>query len=254
MEKTVRNTESYLFDDSGKQFRRIPFYELSIEEWVVYEKGIPKYLIDFNRKNKPLIQDFRRKMQLGEELESIVWELGRFLSKEWTTKHNITGVALQNSQQQEVVELTFLDDLGELFIDLTFVADDQMDLELLADEDKLLKSHLADYVNGYWGLESAFIDSESNLNQMMLLLFGAGFSLNVLSSKNDRKIIDLTAYKQSCISTEQLDRLYPEWLKLSERENSMNEYGNFVSIIGFVERNLSKTYLMMIAEKRKHLV
>ena len=37
METIRRDTESYLFDDAGAVVRPIPFYELSIEEWVVYE-------------------------------------------------------------------------------------------------------------------------------------------------------------------------------------------------------------------------
>lgn len=238
MQTTIRDIESYLFSDSGREFRAIPFYELSIEEWVVYEKGNPRYMIDFNRRNKPLVQDIRRKMEHGEDLESIVQGLGRFLGKEWTTEHNINGTAIQNSQQLESVELIFLDDLRDFFIDLTFVADDQVDLELLADEDKLLSSHLAEYKNDYWGLESASIDSERNLTEMMTFLFGAEFSLNVLTSNNDRIVADLTAYKRNCITVEQLDSYYLEWLKLSGRENSMNEYGNFIGVIGYIQRNL----------------
>ena len=39
METVKRQTESYLFENSGEIFRGIPFYELSIEEWVVYQQG-----------------------------------------------------------------------------------------------------------------------------------------------------------------------------------------------------------------------
>src|SRR5690606_30744339 len=77
METVKRQTESYLFQNSEGQFRSIPFYELSIDEWVVYEKGIPKYLIDFNRRQMPLIQDIKTKLQNGEDLEETVWKLGR---------------------------------------------------------------------------------------------------------------------------------------------------------------------------------
>lgn len=119
--KTIKlQTESYLFNNAEGQFRAIPFYELSMDEWVVYEKGLPKYLLDFNRRDKPLIQDLTKKLKAGEDLENIVWELGRFLGKEWTTKHNITATEIPMSQQVEHVELSLLDDLSELFIDLIF--------------------------------------------------------------------------------------------------------------------------------------
>ena len=112
METIKRQTESYLFQTSDKVVRAIPFYELSIDEWVVYENGQPKYLLDFNRRHKPLIQDLREKLNRGEKLEDTVWKLGRFFGKEWTTEHKIEGTEIQTSQQTENIELILLDDLS----------------------------------------------------------------------------------------------------------------------------------------------
>jgi hypothetical protein len=56
MEIIHRQTESYLFENYGEVIRAIPFSEMSINEWVVYENKQPKYLIDFDRQSKPLIQ------------------------------------------------------------------------------------------------------------------------------------------------------------------------------------------------------
>lgn len=91
MEIVKRKTESYLFENLEGESKVFPFYELSIEEWVVYENRAPKYLIDFNRRHKPLVQDFRKKLEQGKELEAVVGELGRFLGRQWTTKCKITG-------------------------------------------------------------------------------------------------------------------------------------------------------------------
>jgi hypothetical protein len=82
MEIIKQQTESFLFENSDGQFRAIPFDELSMDEWVVYEKGLSKYLLDFNRRDKPLIQDLTKKLEAGEDLENIVWKLGRFFAKE----------------------------------------------------------------------------------------------------------------------------------------------------------------------------
>ena len=111
METVKLKTESYLFENSEGQFRAIPFYELSIDEWVVFEKGIPKYLIDFNRRQMPLIQDIKVKLQNGEHLEEIVWNLGKFLGKEWTTEQNIDLQEIPNSEKPEEIELIFLDNI-----------------------------------------------------------------------------------------------------------------------------------------------
>src|ERR1700749_3258129 len=115
MQTVNLQTESYLFENSEGQFRAMPFYELSIDEWIVFEKGKPKYLLDFNRRRMPLIQDIQTKLKDGQSLEDIIWKLGRFLGKEWTTKHNISASEIPNSQQVEQIELILLDDLAEIF-------------------------------------------------------------------------------------------------------------------------------------------
>src|SRR6478735_2856179 len=89
METVTLQTESFLFQSTDKQFRAIPFYNLTIDEWIIYEKGQPKYLLDFNRRTKPLIQDLTARLVNGERLEDTIQKLSRFLGRQWTTKHNI---------------------------------------------------------------------------------------------------------------------------------------------------------------------
>jgi hypothetical protein len=114
MESITLETESFLFEDSGIQFRSIPFYELSIDEWVVYEQGKAKYILDFNRREKPLIQDLKSKLDKGETLEEVVSQLGQGFGQDWTTRHHITATEIPNSQQIETIELLLLDDLSDL--------------------------------------------------------------------------------------------------------------------------------------------
>ena len=116
METVKLQIESYLFQNLEGQFRALPFYELSIDEWVVYEKGIPKYLIDFNKRQFPLIKEINTKLQNGEDIEEIVYKLGRVLGKEWTTKHNIIGTEIPNSQEIEQIELFLLENLSEFLL------------------------------------------------------------------------------------------------------------------------------------------
>ncbi len=74
-------TESYLFKNSKEVFRVIPLYELNINDWVDYENGIPKYLLNFNRRQMPLIQDLTIKLNKDEHLEDIILVLGKFCGK-----------------------------------------------------------------------------------------------------------------------------------------------------------------------------
>jgi len=127
MKTVTLQTESYLFQNSDGQFRATPFYELSIDEWIVFENGQPKYLLDFNRRTKPLVQDLTRRLNNGEELDEAVQKLGRFLGRQWTTNHNIQGSEIPNSQQVETITVSLLDNLADLFMDVYFVATNSID-------------------------------------------------------------------------------------------------------------------------------
>lgn len=248
METVKRQTESYLFQNSEEQFRAIPFYELSIDEWVVYEKGIPKYLIDFNRRQMPLIQDIKIKFQNGEDIEETVWKLGRFLGKEWTTKHNITGTEIPNSQEIEQIELILLDDLSELFIDLTFIATENIDLDILLNEQKLFNTFSNDTE---LLLETSFIDNYENLVKMLTFLFKTKVTLHKLTSNNEKVVYDLSEYKETCLTENELSDNYKFWLDTVGRENTMDEYGHPLGIISYIQKNKDKKHLILITEKRK---
>jgi hypothetical protein len=252
MQTVTLLTQSFLFESSDGQFRAIPFYELSIEEWVVYENGLPKYLIDFNRRTKSLILDFTTKLNSGEPLEKIVQKLGRFLGRQWTTEHNIQGKEIPNSHLPETITLTLLDNLADHFIDLTFIATDEIDSNTLLNEEKLFDTFLSDDTNGFLGLESAFIDNFKNLKAMLTFLFKEEIEFKELTSNNDKQVFELTGYKGNCISTDELENSYQEWIKISGRQNTMDEYGNLIGIIGYIKRNLDKKNLLLLTEKRKH--
>jgi len=104
--KIVRlKTESYLFKNSISKFRAIPFYELSIDECIIYENNEPKYLLDFNNITAPLIKDINYKLETGVGLEETINKIGVFLGKNWTINHDIIGDEIENSQQEELIEL-----------------------------------------------------------------------------------------------------------------------------------------------------
>lgn len=248
METIKLQTESYLFENTKGQFRAIPFYELSIDEWVIYENGLPKYLLDFNNKDKSLIQDIKIKLDQGEILEDVIWKIGRFLGRNWTTKHNITAKEIPNSQQIENIELLLLDDLSELFMDLIFVATDKIDYEILLNENKLFDT----YLKKENGTESAFIDNNDNLTKLLTFVFKKRFELKELISDNDKILYDLTEFKSDCITTDELELKYQQWITLSGRENNMDEYGNLIGIIGYIRSNFDKKHLILLTEKRKH--
>ena len=247
--KTVQiKTESYLFRNSNSEFRAIPFYELSIDEWIIYENGEPKYFLDFNNKTAPLISDINKKLDLGKTLEEIVKNLGIFIGKNWTISHNIIGEEIENSQQEENIEVFELIDLRDLFIDLYFVATDFLNLGELINEDKLFEK----YLNNGNEMQTSFIDNYENLIKIFEFLFKSKFHFKEIYNESNKIIYDLTAYKNNTIEIQEFEVKYENILKQIGRTNSMDEYANLFGIISYIKKYSAKSNLILIAEKRKH--
>jgi len=250
METVTLQTESFLFESSDGQFRRIPFYELSIDEWIIFENGEPKYLLDFNRRTKPLVQDLSVELNNGVQLEESVQKLGRFLGRDWTTNHNIGGAEIPNSQQTETVTVTYLDNLSDLFMDVYFVATNTIDLNILLDEDKFIKAFVTDVDEQ--GFEAVYAENQDDFIRMLTLIFKQPITLTELISNNDREVYDLTNLRQPCITFDELELKYEQWIEESKRENSMNQYGMIMSAVTYINNSVDKQYLIVITERRKH--
>jgi hypothetical protein len=250
MLKTVeRQFESYLFEGTEGKFRAIPFYELSIMELVIFEDKEPKYILDLDRRDQPLVMDIRKRLETGIPPEEIIEQLGRFLGREWTTHHNLPSPEVIGSQESENVKLLYLDDLSDLFIDLTFVAFDELNLPALLNETLLFQTYLTE--DGI-GLGSSWIDTYDNLKLLIKFLFNSEHDLVELASDGEKKILDLSHIKNDCISLEELDKVYDSWIYESQRSNNMDEYGYLVGIIGYILENIDKTHLILISQKRAH--
>jgi hypothetical protein len=250
MQTVTLQTQSFLFEGSDEQFRATPFYELSIEEWVVYENGQPKYLIDFNRRTQPLILDLTTKLDSGEPLEEVVIKIGRFLGRQWTTEHNIQGKEIPNTGQPESITLTLLDNLADLFMDVIFVAIDNIRFDTLLDEDKFINTYVTEIDE--LGIESTYAENQEDLIRMLTFIFSQPVGLTELASNGDKEIYDLTHYKHNCITHEMLEAKYENWTLLSNRENTMNEFGFLMGVISYIRKNIDKKHLVIITEKRKH--
>jgi hypothetical protein len=246
-------TESYLFETSEGQLREIPFFELSIDEWVIFQNGHPKYFLDFNRRTSPLIIELRKRMEKGEDLDAIVNQIGRYLGLKWTIKHNIQGKEIKGSEQPEKVSVKLLDDFSEVALELTFIATNQIENDVLLNDEKLFEKFLTEDENGHLGIEVCLIDGKENLENLINFIFGKPKPLNIIKSRSDKDIIDLSAVRINCISLDDLEGQYKNWLEISDRENSMDEYGTILGIIGYIERNIDKKYLVLRMEKKNTL-
>lgn len=131
-------------------------------------------------------------------------------------------------------------------IELTFIATDVV--EVLLNEEKLFDKY---YINGELCVEGASIDTYDNLIRMLNFIFGTDVEMIQLASEGGIRIFDLTSYKQAVIAESELGNKYEEWISVSQRENTMDEYGQLACVVGYIEKNIDKKHLILIAGERK---
>lgn len=250
--KTVKlQVASYLFESDKGQVRKIPFHELSANEWVIYESGQPKYLVDFDQKGTFLVSYLEERLTREQKIETIITGLGIKIGKEWSIVHDTKGDEIKGSGQLETIDLFVPDSIIDFFLDVTFVATNDSEPEILFDDDNLFEAYLFKE-DEYMGLESLTIEGFEEFKKMFQFLFETENEFDELASKNCRQVFDLTKFKNQCISFDELDSRYPEWINSSGRLNTMDEYGTLLGVIGYVHRNKDKQNLFLIAEKRKY--
>ena len=100
--------------------------------------------------------------------------------------------------------------------------------------------------DGYLTLAGFIIDTKNINNFFEFILEYA----NVVSFLWDNEIIDLSEYKFNCITNEYLENNYLKWIKISGRENSMDEFGGIQEVINYITRNKNKKYLFLKMEEK----
>lgn len=136
-------------------------------------------------------------------------------------------------------------------MELNFVATDDFNVDDLLDDELLFKNYLVTDANNFLGLESAYIDSFANLQKMLNFLFCSEVNMVRVASKDEKQIFELSFYENKCLTFDQLDDKYLEWLEISRRQNTMDEYGNLLGIIGYINRNREKQNLFLITVNDK---
>ena len=248
MKKIKLNTESFEFKNGAEIKRQIPFYELSMEEWVIYQNGKPKYFLNLDNRESNFQKQIREILSQGKNLEELIYRLGIYLGLDWTTKHNIEGIEVENSYKNEIVELEEINDFREIANDLIYVATDEINQQVLVDDDKLIKEFATE---SEINLESVVIDREENIDKQIKFLFGTNNYKKMNSESEEITLLDLSEIMDSIISFDDLESDYKNWIKMSERNNSMDEYGGLIGIVGYVLKNRDKKHLILRIEKKK---
>ena len=250
MKRVNLEIESYLFDGENGKFRAIPFYELSIDEWVIYQNQKPKYLIDFNYRESSFVKQIKKGMEQGVDLEEIINKYGIYLGLDWTTNHNIESNEIPNSQQIEKVELERIESFGDVANELIFIATDNYNRSDLINENELLDKYMIADENGFYSLESMIVDRLENIGKLLEFLFQIRTELTKIELSENISIYDLSSLNGKSIDLNQLENEYQKWIEVSNRNNTMDEYGTLVGLISFLERSLNKKQLILRVEKK----
>ena len=250
MKKIKKEIESYLFTGKNGEFRAIPFYELSINEWIIYQNEEPKYLIDLNNQESSFIKQVSESMKQGFELEKIINKYGIYLGLDWTTKHNIESNEISNSQQTEKIELEIIESFEDIVSELIFITTDNYNKSDFINEDELFVKYMNEDENGFYGLESIILDRNENIIKLINFLFNKSVESIETKLSENISIFNLSNLIGKNISFNQLENNYEKWIKISNRNNTMDEYGTLNGLISFLERNSSKKQLILRVEKK----
>jgi hypothetical protein len=131
-------------------------------------------------------------------------------------------------------------------VELIFLAVNEYNIDLLKNEVDFFDNLVFTDDNGYLSIESVNLESPEDVNSLINFLFGKNDLPIDLYNDSQIKIIDLTNLKKDIVAIESLDNLYPIWLEETKRENTMDEYGMLICLIGYIQKNLSKKYLLLI--------
>lgn len=250
MKPVTLNIESFLFESPNGPFRAIPFYELSIDEWVIFQNEQPKYLIDFNLRESSFVKQVKKSMEQGLDLEEIIYKYGVYLGLNWTTKHNIESQEIENSQQTEKVKLEIIESFGDVANELIFIATDDYKKSNLIDETELFEQYMVEDENGFYGLESILVDRKKNIINLINFIFQAEYEWTKIQQSNNISIYNLTSLIGQHIDLKTLEEKYQDWISLSARNNSMDEYGSLLGLISYLERNADKEQLILRIENK----
>lgn len=189
-------------------------------------------------------------MKQGLDLEEIIYKYGVYLGLNWTTKHNIESQEIENSQQTEKVKLEIIESFGDVANELIFIATDDYKKSNLIDETELFEQYMVEDENGFYGLESILVDRKKNIINLINFIFQAEYEWTKIQQSNNISIYNLTSLIGQHIDLKTLEEKYQDWISLSARNNSMDEYGSLLGLISYLERNADKEQLILRIENK----
>jgi len=94
------------------------------------------------------------------------------------------------------------------------------------------------------------IDRKENIGKLLEFLFKRKTELTEIQLSENISIFDLSSLIGKSTDLNKLENDYQKWIKISGRNNTMDEYGTLLGLIGFLERNSGKKQLILRVENK----
>lgn len=130
-------------------------------------------------------------------------------------------------------------------MNLIFIALDKSDDEVLLDEELFTEKYI--FSSNEPSFEHKFINNE-NFYNLINFIFQTDVIISNVKSSGNRKLINLSLYKDKYLHPNDLEIEYFKWLDISKNENTMTEYGSLICVLGYLESNKNKNKLYLIVE------
>lgn len=102
-------------------------------------------------------------------------------------------------------------------------------------------------------LAQLFSDTEEVVCHLVEFLFQTKVTPREVYRDSESYILDLSPMKNRLIHVDELESRYQNWLQLTGRENSMDEYGSLIDFIGFGHTTRRRSLVMIISKRPDRL-
>jgi hypothetical protein len=125
-------------------------------------------------------------------------------------------------------------------ININFIASNRFHLDNLKD--------VQSFVNSFPDFQTIVLKTEEELNILLRLMGIEEIEPQELNNSDFSKYWDCSNFKLPELDEKQFEQFYKNWLKLSNRENNMDEYGNLIFLQGLSKKWNELNYRIIAKE------
>lgn len=131
-------------------------------------------------------------------------------------------------------------------VEISLLSPERYTLDELITDELSLEKIVTVETDGYLSVECFCVQEQKNVTIFFSFVFNGKSELPQLYDRNGLTIYDLSGVKSEVISFDELENQYIDWLSRSGHENTMDEYGMLLGVVGFIERNRHRENLLAV--------